>query len=796
VPTAEERLAILDEVLTEAAGKGLLQLSPDDDAPLNGRTITLDGRSVVSFGSCSYLGLELDPRMKQATIDAVLRYGTQFSSSRGYLSSPQYLELEALLSEMFGGHVLVTPTTSLGHLSVLPVLVNSTDAVLLDHQVHASVQMAANQLRVKGTHVDLIRHNNMERLEAMINRLAKAHDRIWYMADGVYSMFADLAPFAELRALLDRYPQLWLYVDDSHGVGWAGEHGRGPALDVLGGHERVIAACSLNKSFGAAGGAMVFPDAELRRRVKTAGGPMMFSGPIQPPLLGAAIESAKIHLSEELPAMQAALRERVELFTSLCEEHGIPLATSDVTPIRYVPLGLPVVAHDVIQRILADGYYTNLGTFPAVPMKHAGVRMTITLHHTFDDIRGLVASLAEHVPAALERAGEAAKRRHAKIVGEHGPALAIEHYTTADALNEAEWDSLLGGRGTFTVDGLRFLERAFGRPGERPEDEWAFHYYVVRNRAGKPVLATFFTAALWKDDMLSAAEVSSLVEARRAEDPYYLTSMTFAMGSLLTEGDHLYLDRNADWKGALDLLMTAVSEDAQAAGAGTIVFRDLYGADIELAEAIRERGYVRTSLPQSLVYEPVDGGDEEWLAKLSVKARVHQRKSVLPFDDAYDVEWLRAGGREVSDAELDHLYELYLAVQARGRDLNSFPLPKTFLRDMLAHESWELMTLRLRENGRVVAFGAHFVGARHYAPMVVGLDYDYVRSHGAYRQALRQAILRARELGSKRVLLGMGATFEKTRFGAGVQDRVAFAQASDHYSSEVLAALAADSRTA
>ena len=614
MPTAEERLAILEEVLTEAAGKGLLQLEPDDGV-LDGRTISFDGREVISFGSCSYLGLELDDRLKQATIDAVLKYGTQFSSSRGYLSSPQYSELEALLNEMFGGHVLVTPTTSLGHLSVLPVLVESGDAVLLDHQVHASVQMAANQLRVKGTAVDLIRHNNMERLEAMIERLSKAHDRIWYMADGVYSMFADLAPFAELRELLDRHPNLWLYVDDSHGVGWAGKHGRGPALDVLAGHERVIAACSLNKSFACAGGAIVFPDPALRQRVKTAGGPMMFSGPVQPPLLGAAIESARIHLSDELPGMQAALRERVELFTSLCEEFGIPLATRDLTPIRYVPLGLPVVAHDVIKEILADGYYTNLGTFPAVPMKHAGVRMTITLHHTFEDIRGLVASLARHVPAALERGGEAAKRRHAKILGEHGPSLVLEHHRSASALDAREWDSLLGERGTFTVDGLSYLERAFGGPGERPEDQWNFHYYVVRNRAGKAVLATFFTSALWKDDMLASAEVSALVEERRAEDPYYLTSVTFGMGSLLTEGDHLYLDRNADWKGALDLLMGAVSEDARAAGAGTIVIRDLHAADLELAEAIRERGYVKTSLPQSLVYEPVDGGDEEWLVE-------------------------------------------------------------------------------------------------------------------------------------------------------------------------------------
>ena len=794
MPTAEERLAILDQMLTEARDNGLIHLSPDD-GPIDGRTIAIDGHTKLNFGSCSYLGLELDPRMREAVIDAVTRYGTQFSSSRTYLSSPQYDQLEPLLGEMFGGHVLVTPTTSLGHLATLPVLIGARDAVILDHQVHASVHMASNQLRVQGTTVELVRHNDIGRLETLIERFGATHDRVWYLADGVYSMFADLAPFDALAELLDRHPNLHLYIDDSHGVGWAGTHGRGPALDALGMHPRLIVSASLNKSFAAAGGAIVFPDPELRRRVRTAGGPMIFSGPIQPPLLGAAIESARIHLSDELPVRQAALRERIELFTELAEEFCLPLASHDITPIRYVPLGLPAVAQDVVRQLLDDGHYTNLAMFPAVPMKHAGVRMTLTVHHTLDDVRALVAALAEHVPAALERGGEAAKRRHAKVTGGIAPALTLSHHTTADALDADEWDSLLGERGTFTVDGLKFLERTFAA-GERPEDEWGFHYYVVRDRAGKPILATFFTAALWKDDMLASAEVSDLVEARRAEDPYYLTSTTFAMGSLLTEGDHLYLDRNRDWKGALDLLMGAVSEHARLAGAGTIVLRDLHAADLELAEAIRERGYVKTSLPSSLVYEPVDGGDEEWMAKLSVKARVHQRKAVLPFDDAYHVEWLRSGCRAVGDAELDHLYELYLAVQARGRDLNSFPLPKRFLRDMLSHESWELMTLTLRETGTIVAFGAHFVGTRHYAPMIVGLDYDYVRSHGAYRQALRNAIVRARDLGSKRVLLGMGATFEKQRFGAHVQERVAFAQASDHYSAEVLAALAADSHRA
>jgi hypothetical protein len=202
----------------------------------------------------------------------------------------------------------------------------------------------------------------------------------------------------------------------------------------------------------------------------------------------------------------------------------------------------------------------------------------------------------------------------------------------------------------------------------------------------------------------------------------------------------------------------------------------------------------------SLVLEPIDADDEAWLARLGGKARWHQRRHVLPWDGAFDVEFVRKGDRELSDDEFAYLYELYLNVADKGLDLNTFRLPRTVLRDMLEHESWELMLLTPREggrpDGRPVLFGAMFRGARHYAPMVVGLDYDFVESHHSYRQGLRQAMLRARALGAKRALMGMGARLEKRRFGAEAQERLAFVQTSDHYSQEVLTALAADARSA
>ncbi|MEL7342812.1 MAG: aminotransferase class I/II-fold pyridoxal phosphate-dependent enzyme, partial [Bacteroidota bacterium] len=222
----------MEKSVGEAVKSGVAHLVTEDSR-FDGRHIQLSGKNCINFGSCSYLGIELDNRMKTAAMKAVEKFGTQFSSSRAYVSLGLYDELETHLEKMFQAPVIVSASTTLGHLSAIPVIVGDNDAVILDHQVHASVSMACQTLRGKGTHIELVRHNNIEMLESRIKKLKDQYDKIWYMADGVYSMYGDFAPVEELAFLLEKYEQLHLYLDDAHGIGWKGLRGTGHVYSIL-----------------------------------------------------------------------------------------------------------------------------------------------------------------------------------------------------------------------------------------------------------------------------------------------------------------------------------------------------------------------------------------------------------------------------------------------------------------------------------------------------------------------------------------------------------------------------------
>jgi 7-keto-8-aminopelargonate synthetase-like enzyme len=804
-------LDFLDSMVTESARRGVVHRTAEDDH-LDGRHIQLDGRPLLNFSSCSYLGLELDPRLQEAAIEATRRFGTQFSSSRAYLSAPLYGRLEESLERVFEASVLVTPSTSLGHLAALPTLIERDHAVLLDHQVHHSVQMACEVARGSGATIDLLPHGDLDLLEERVHELAASHEKVWYLADGVYSMFGDIAPMGELVEILERHPSLHLYVDDAHGMSWAGPRGCGMVLSQVALHPRMVLATSLNKSFAASGGCLVFPDPDLRRRVLTVGGPMIFSGPVQPPMLGAALASAEIHLSGEIEVRQKELLRRIQLCTRLLQERGLPLVSDQETPIRFIGMGLPRAARTMAQRLMEEGCFTNLAHFPAVPMRQAGVRFTLTLHHRDEDIEALADALDRHFDGVLEdeeQAPEAPwkafglKPEPRKTVRVPQPAekgaWTTQVLSSITQIPQETWDACLGDRGTFTWHGLRMLEEVFGGPAERPEDRWQFRYVLVRDGSDRVVAATFFTLALWKLDMLESEAVSREVERRRAADPYLLTAPVFAMGTLLTEGDHLYLDSarlptgSPDWEKALSAILTAARDQAEALGSGMMVLRDLPAHAPRLEAFLLGQGFVRQDGPDRFVAE-TRSDDEAWLGGLSRRHRKFQRQEVQPWNDAYVVEVLDADSPPPSDALLAHLHGLYRNVRSRSLEINTFELPERLLGRIQREPGWEILLLRPREEPEAlpVAMGAGFAGPSLYCPLVIGLDYEHVRDRGLYRQCLRSVFPRARHHGLGRVALGMGAGQQKRRFGAETVAGSVYVQADDHYGLDVLARIKAD----
>jgi hypothetical protein len=511
-------------------------------------------------------------------------------------------------------------------------------------------------------------------------------------------------------------------------------------------------------------------------------------------------------------ARQELLRDRIRLFNRLAEDAGLPVTSPSESPIRCIGAGVPRVAYRLVARLRSAGYHANTASFPAVPARRSGARLALTAHHTEDDVAGVVAALAEHLPAAMADEGTTVEDLH-RAFGPRlrarwtaprparlpeRPALTLETASSVADLDRAEWDRLLGERGAFDSAALATYEAVFGpaAAGER-EHRWDFTYFVVRDRAGRPVAATFLTTALWKDDALSPAPISREVARRREErrDPYFLTSPMVAAGSLLTEGDHLWLDRSADWRGALRLILGAARAIEDAARAAAVVLRDLPDGDRELHEFLLGEGLVPIPVPDTWVREIDMADDSAFLASLTRKRRYHQRTRVLPFESAYRIEVVAGGSPEaaaLSAAQRDELYRLYRAVHARAHELAVFPLPRRVIDAVLDSPAWEAVLLHHpdRPSGPA-AFSVMHVTPEHVAPVFVGLDYGYVASHGSYQQLLWQAIRSAQRRGARRVLYGMSADLQKSRFGAVREKRWAYVQATDTFNADVLAQLTA-----
>lgn len=397
-----QQLGFVNELAFQLRDRGIIHLTTDGSPMPDRRILHIDNKELLNFSSCNYVGLEADPRLKQAAIDAIHKYGVQFYTVRAYVSLQPYEELESLLNEMFGLPTVVMPTTMLSHITCLPVLIGDGDAVILDHQVHTSVQVTAKILKSNGAYIETIRHDRMDYLENRVKKLSAKYKKIWYLADGVYSMYGDIASMKELHTLLEENEQFHVYIDDSHGMSWTGKNGTGTVFERIAPHPRLVVVSSMGKAFGASGGVGVFYDKGMREKIRNCGSPLIFTGPLQPSILGAAVASAKIHLSEEINVLQNQLKEKINYFFNKANELKLPMLGNGDSPIFFLGVGKPEVGFKMVERLKEKGLFTCIAVYPSVPVQRTGLRFLLTVHHTKEDMDNLLEAASLELNRALE----------------------------------------------------------------------------------------------------------------------------------------------------------------------------------------------------------------------------------------------------------------------------------------------------------------------------------------------------------------------------------------------------------
>ena len=295
--------------------------------------------------------------------------------------------------------------------------------------------------------------------------------------------------------------------------------------------------------------------------------------------------------------------------------------------------------------------------------------------------------------------------------------------------------------------------------------------------------------------MLALESVSVQIEEKRKSDPYYLTSKTLTMGSMLTEGHHYFIDRNnLKWKEAFNLLLERVAKIQEIINANTLLLRDFDKEDIELKELFLKDGFAPINMPNSNVIENMNWNtSEELLQSVSYRNRKHIRTEVFRNEEAFEIEYKK----ELTEEESEYYYNLYLNVGKKNRGFNMFDYPTDILTKLSKHSNWEFMVIKLKPDYNIrcenkpVAVGWCYNTKANMSAMIIGIDYNFNHQFKVYKQAIYQVLKRARMLNLSKVYLGLSADFEKRKYGAKQIARVAYMQTKDNYNMEVIESMSA-----
>jgi len=351
--------------------------------------MTVDGRECLMLAGSNYLDLAADARVVTAAQDAAQQYGAAAAGSRlinGNLELHETLERELAA---FAGHeaALVFSTGYMANLGALTALCGPDDVIVSDALNHASIVDACRLARAE---TRVFRHNDPADFARVAGELSGYRRRV-LVVDGVYSMDGDVARLAELVPIA-RAHDMVVVLDDAHGLGVLGAHGRGVAEQTGVGVDVLVG--NLGKAFGSFG-AFVAGSEVLREYLVNTARSFIFTCALAPPALGAA--RAALAVAREEPERRKLLLERAEQLRAGLHAVGWNTLGS-TTQIVPALVGENAAALRVTEELLARGIYAQGIRHPSVPHGSARIRLTPTCAHSAADIASVVAAFAEIAP--------------------------------------------------------------------------------------------------------------------------------------------------------------------------------------------------------------------------------------------------------------------------------------------------------------------------------------------------------------------------------------------------------------
>jgi len=372
-------LTFLKDKIEQLKKDGVYRELPVNYGPCD-NVIELNHKKVINLSSNNYLGLANHPRVKQAAIDAVNKYGAGAGAVRTIVGNQDIIgELEDVLAEFKKEDAVMCFQSGLNcNIGTIQAIVERGDLIISDELNHASI---IDGVRLSRADKAVFRHSDMEHLEEILKEKRDSYNQVLIITDGVFSMDGDLAKLPKIVELAEQYNAL-TYVDDAHGSGVLGTSGRG-TVDHFHLHGRVdFIIGTLSKAIGVVGG-YVASKKETKTWLSHRARPLLFSTALPPAATAAAIESVKMLMESE--EFSNKLWDNARYFKSKLGKLGFDTGHSE-TPITPVIIGSEAKTMEFSKALLENGVYVSGIVFPTVPKGTGRLRCMISASHTKEDL--------------------------------------------------------------------------------------------------------------------------------------------------------------------------------------------------------------------------------------------------------------------------------------------------------------------------------------------------------------------------------------------------------------------------